>query len=108
MGAVTPLWSVGAAEQKRKRRRWKEEQEEERMGGWITSAGLNGMINESRLQRVLSLLWTSRDTTGSLELPHTHTLTHTHTHTLPSLLTSLTMGGTRAVIANGAEQQLLV
>ena len=77
MGAVTPLRSAGAAE----RRREEEAMEGGAGGGedgrmdyvpWV----LNGMINERRLQRVLSLLWTSRDTTGS------PLVTHTNTHTL--------------------------
>lgn len=61
------------------------EEEEKREGGAgggedgrmdCVSACLNGMINERRLQRVLSLLRTSRDTTGS------PLVTHTHAHTL--------------------------
>lgn len=114
MGAVTPLLNVGAAERRRKRRRGKEEQEEERMGGWIALCVLNGMINERRLQMVLSLLRTSRDTTGSPLVIHTHTHTahkgfytlQTHTHTSHTPVTAdiiINKGGTMgsgATIAN--------
>lgn len=71
-----------------------------RRRGWedgLCSVGLNGMINERCLQRVLSLLWTSRDTTGSPLVTHTHcsdarqhsahkgkhTEKHTHTPHIP-------------------------
>lgn len=68
-----------------------------RRSGWedgLRSVRLNGMINEHRLQRVLSLLWTSRDTNGSplvsgTRLWYTHgahrgwnaVQTDAHTHT---------------------------
>lgn len=68
------------------------------MGGWITLAGLNGMINERRLQRVLSLLRTSRDTSGSPPL------THTHTHTADIIINNGGTMGLRATIANTARR----
>lgn len=100
-----------------------------RRRGWedgLCTVGLNGMINERCLQRVLSLLWTSRDTTGSPLVTRTHTAlthantvhtkantlksTHTHTHLkYPSPLTlSLTMVGQwdRGAIITNTTQRL--